>query len=228
MRTRREKAIVLKRVNYGEADRIIDFITPGGRVSAIAKGSRKQKSKLAGGVEPFSLCDVVFGDGKTDLKVVTSARMETHYNEILKDYDRMQFGYEVLAHVARASGGFDESNWFDMTRETLECLNDFGISLDLTRVWFYVRIADLLGEALNLAIDSDGDRLTEGARYRYDFTEKVLVKDSKGAIASSHIKILRLAANSQLRSLARVTGVDLELGECLYVARMHASLPKVL
>ena len=44
-------AIVLKRVNYREGDRIITFLTPDGRLSAIAKGARKEKSKLAGGIE---------------------------------------------------------------------------------------------------------------------------------------------------------------------------------
>ena len=39
---------VLRRTNYGEADRILNIITPSGKISAIAKGVRKEKSKLAG------------------------------------------------------------------------------------------------------------------------------------------------------------------------------------
>ena len=38
---------VLKRTNYAEADRILNLITPQGKISAIAKGVRKEKSKLA-------------------------------------------------------------------------------------------------------------------------------------------------------------------------------------
>ena len=34
---------VLKRTNYGEADRILNLITPQGKISAIAKGVRKEK-----------------------------------------------------------------------------------------------------------------------------------------------------------------------------------------
>ena len=40
-------AYVIRRTNYGEADRIINLITPEGKISAIAKGVRKEKSKLA-------------------------------------------------------------------------------------------------------------------------------------------------------------------------------------
>ena len=44
------EAIVLKRVNYNECDRIVTFLTPDGRVSGIANGARREKTKLAGGI----------------------------------------------------------------------------------------------------------------------------------------------------------------------------------
>ena len=48
----RTEAIILRRTNYGEADRVISLITPDrGKISGIAKGVRKPKSKLAGGLE---------------------------------------------------------------------------------------------------------------------------------------------------------------------------------
>jgi len=49
-------AIVLSRINFGEADKIVTFITPSsGKLSCIARGARKIKSKLAGGIELFSV-----------------------------------------------------------------------------------------------------------------------------------------------------------------------------
>jgi DNA repair protein RecO (recombination protein O) len=51
MRQFRTQAIILNRTDYGEADRIISFLTPDhGKVKAIAKAVRKSKSKLAGGI----------------------------------------------------------------------------------------------------------------------------------------------------------------------------------
>ena len=53
------RSIILTRINYAEADRIITFLTPSnGKVRAIAKGVRKAKSKLAGGIELFSISDI--------------------------------------------------------------------------------------------------------------------------------------------------------------------------
>ena len=42
-------AIVLRRTDFGEADRIVNLLTPNGKQVAIARGVRKPKSKLAGG-----------------------------------------------------------------------------------------------------------------------------------------------------------------------------------
>ncbi|HEX2615498.1 MAG TPA: DNA repair protein RecO, partial [Nitrososphaera sp.] len=62
MRRFRSDALVISRTNFGEADRILTFLTPNhGKVRGIAKGVRKPKSKLAGGIELFSVCDLLFG-----------------------------------------------------------------------------------------------------------------------------------------------------------------------
>ena len=47
----RLRAIVLRRTNYGEADRILQLLTPKGKRSVMAKGVRRERSKLAGGIE---------------------------------------------------------------------------------------------------------------------------------------------------------------------------------
>ena len=77
------KALVLRRTNYGEADRIVNFITPEGKISAIAKGVRKEKSKLAGGMELFSLIQINIHQGKNEMGVVTSAKMLKFYSALL-------------------------------------------------------------------------------------------------------------------------------------------------
>ena len=59
------QAIVLRRTDFGEADRIINFLTPDrGKISGLARGVRKQKSKLAGGIELFSVSDITYLVGR--------------------------------------------------------------------------------------------------------------------------------------------------------------------
>lgn len=61
-------------MRYGEADRILHLYTPErGRVSAIAKGVRKAKSRFGGRLEPFFRLNLVLYEGRSDLMTVTSA-----------------------------------------------------------------------------------------------------------------------------------------------------------
>lgn len=64
---------MLRTLKYGEADRILHLYTPErGRVSAIAKGVRKAKSRFGGRLEPFFRLDLVLYEGRGDMMTVTS------------------------------------------------------------------------------------------------------------------------------------------------------------
>lgn len=227
MRTVRTRAIVLRRTNYGEADRILDLLTSDGRMSAMARGVRKEKSKLAGGIELFAVCDVVIGQGKGELGIVMSARLVHFYRHILEDYDRMQFAYEMLAQVTKASSDLGESEWYDIASEVLAALDATSVPLALIQTWFYIRVSTLLGEALSTVRDIKGAKLAPDKNYRYDSTEKGFVDDPRGSVTAEHIKILRLVGAKSLSVLLQVGGMGEYLGECLDVARRHAALPSV-
>lgn len=65
--------MVLRKVDYGEADRIYTLLTrEHGKVGAIAKGVRRSTSRLAGALEMFSQVDVQLARGRS-LDVVTQA-----------------------------------------------------------------------------------------------------------------------------------------------------------
>lgn len=224
MKTERTRAIVLRRTNYREADRVVQLLTPLGRRSVMARGVRKEKSKLAGGIELFAISDVVIGQGKGDLGVLTSARLVHFYRGIIADYDRMQFGYEVVKLVTRSSELVDEPEWYDILAETLAALDASSIDLRLTQTWFYLRYADLLGYALGLQYDVEGESLHSELRYRYDVGEKGLRQVAQGEIGVDHIKLLRLIATKSLQALAQIGGIEEVLNSCLALAREHAAI----
>ena len=68
----RTEAIVLRSIRYGEADRVLHLFTPGhGRLSAIAKGVRRARSRFGARLEPFFHIRVVLHEGRGDLFTVT-------------------------------------------------------------------------------------------------------------------------------------------------------------
>jgi len=71
------QAIILSRTDFGEADRIITFLTPDrGKLKAIAKGVRKSRSKLAGALEVFSVSQILVLPGKGEIKALWQHRQK--------------------------------------------------------------------------------------------------------------------------------------------------------
>jgi DNA repair protein RecO (recombination protein O) len=69
------EAVVLRSMRYGEADRILQVYTPNrGRVSAIAKGVRRARSRFGGRLEPFFRLQLDLHEGKGELLTVTGAQ----------------------------------------------------------------------------------------------------------------------------------------------------------
>jgi recombinational DNA repair protein (RecF pathway) len=224
MKTHRTRAIVLRRTNFGEADRILQLLTPEGRRSVMAKGVRREKSKLAGGIELFAVSDVVLGEGKGDLGILTSAQLVIFYRHILEDYDRLQFGYRAVKLVGKASDTVDEPEWFVLLAEVLAALDTLTIPSELIETWFLLRYSGLLGRELNLELDIDGAPLSADLKYRYDSGEEGLRPLQSGEITSDHIKLMRLIATRSLKVLVQIGGVGEILPACLRVAREHSAL----
>ncbi len=69
------EAVVLRSMRYGEADRILHIYTPQrGRVSAIAKGVRRVRSRFGGRLEPFFRLRIELHEGRGELLTVTGAQ----------------------------------------------------------------------------------------------------------------------------------------------------------
>lgn len=226
MKSETTEAIVLRRTNYGEADRIIQFSTPLGRRSAMARGVRKSRSKLAGGVELLSLSQVVLRHGRGEISTLVQARMIKFYKNILDNYDKLQFAYEAMKMVVYSSEIIDEPEWFNILKETLEALNNKTVNFALIKTWFYLNYAKLLGNELSLVSDVSGQALSQNRRYIYDKIEHGLRHSGRGEITADHIKLLRLMSSYPLRVVTQVGGIEGILPDCWLIARSHAELNK--
>ena len=82
-------AIVLRRINFGETDRIVTLYTrQRGKVSAIAKGARKPISRLAGATEALTHGRFQLATGKT-LDVITQVEVKDSFPRIRSDLRRI-------------------------------------------------------------------------------------------------------------------------------------------
>lgn len=223
MKLERTVGIVLRRTDYGEGDRILQIITPLGKRGVMARGVRKPKSKLAGGVELLAESEIVLRQGKGELYTLSSARMNTYYRSILASYDRLQFAYEVLRLVAKASEYVDSEEWYTITKESLAALDVPSINLALIKSWFYLRYSQMLGEELNTRRDASGQPLRADSRYQYSSSDHALLPLEQGDIGVEHIKILRVLQTQPLRVAQQVGGVELYLAVVLGTVQSHVA-----
>jgi len=212
------QAIILRRTNYGEADRVISFLTPErGKMSAIAKGVRKPKSKLAGGLELLAVCDVTFIEGRGDMALVTSARLDQFYSNILHEYERMTLAFTFIKLINRAAETVSEPDFYYLLQGGLEYLNAKNIDWQLTELWFRMHLRALLGHGLNVATDRFGVKLEADKLYHYDFSEQGFYEDPRGRFNEQHIKLLRLIATKTPAVLRQISGLERALKDCLWL-----------
>jgi DNA repair protein RecO (recombination protein O) len=219
MKPIRTKAIVLRRTNYAEADRILQLLTPEhGKLSVIAKGVRREKSKLAGGIELFAICDVSIIPGKGDMGTLTSSRLDTFYGHIMEEYDRLQLGYEAIKQVNQAAEVVSDPAFFELLATTFASLDNHEIHEKITAAWFWLQLAILLGVGLNLSTDENGMKLVEESRYNFSEDSMSFIYHEQGRFTTEHIKLLRLLSAQPPHVAQHVQGVESLIGECLWLA----------
>lgn len=203
----RTQGIVLHRTNYGETDRILNILTPEGKISVIAKAVRKPGSKLAGGVEMFCLSDIVIHRGKGEIGTLISAKMLTNYHRILSDLTRLEFASQALKAINKITNDISSPEHFQLLKQVFEGLND-DMSVDIIKLWFEINFCRLNGEEYNLYTDIHGANLSPEVDYRWNISENALEPYPNGPIGVNQIKLLRLMSTSPLAVVARVKNIE--------------------
>lgn len=202
--------IVIARTDYAEADRILTILTPDhGKIKAIAKGVRKSKSKMAGGIELFSVSEISYIVGRSEIDTLISTRLLKHYGNIVKDLDRTGLAYELLRITNKATEDSPESAYFSLLKQSLETLNDDSIDYRLADLWFNMQLLKLAGHTPNLKTDTQGQKLTAGTNYNFDIDTMSFKMNEQGSFSTDHIKFLRLGFGpNSPTALKRVSNYD--------------------
>lgn len=191
------QGIVLSRREYQEADRILTVLTPDhGKISLIAKGVRKPKSKLAGGIELFSVSELTFLPGRSDLKTLVSSRLLQHYGEIVKDITRTMLGYECMKQLGKILEDSSGGEYFELLKSALVGLNELDLPNEVIETWFNIHLLQMTGHAPNLRTDNLGKPLETGESYVFSFDEMTFSHMQGGEPSTDLIKYLRLASVS--------------------------------
>jgi DNA repair protein RecO (recombination protein O) len=142
----RTQAIILKRRDFGEADRLLTVFTPErGKLDVIAKGARKPTSHKTGHVELFTRADMLVHKGR-ELDIVAQAEMLAPYLALREDLARGAYASYAAELVDRfaAQGDEDYQSVFALLDSTLDRLCSDSEPRLVMR-YFEVHLLDLVG-----------------------------------------------------------------------------------
>ena len=167
-RTWKTRAIVLAHFDLGEADRVVTLLTPEqGKVRAIAKGVRRQRSRIGGSVEPFAELELVLARGRT-FDVITQVGV-THAWLALRD--RLESTATAWYLGELADRAVEERAGahpvYGLLRRACQLLDD-GMAPGRVARWYELGLADALGVRPELERCTECDRpLEEGQAFRW-------------------------------------------------------------
>ncbi|NOK61567.1 MAG: DNA repair protein RecO [Chloroflexi bacterium AL-W] len=143
-RVYRTEAVVIRRSDFGEADRLLTLITPQGKRRVIAKGTRKTTSRLAGHIELFTHTTMLLAIGRT-LDIVTQSVVVSQFHELRHDLQRISAAYYVAELIDHLVGDEDENRpAFDLLLATLSAL-DITRNIDLILRYYELHLLSYAG-----------------------------------------------------------------------------------
>lgn len=141
----RTDAIIIRRSDFGEADRLLTVFTPDrGKLRLMAKGVRKITSRKAGHVELFMLTDMLIAQART-WDIISQAEIVESYRNLREDLDKTSHAYYVAELVDRITEEHDaNAPLFELLALTLTRLSHVDDPF-ITLRYFELHLLSLTG-----------------------------------------------------------------------------------
>ncbi|MCL2120864.1 MAG: DNA repair protein RecO [Clostridiales bacterium] len=121
------EAIVLRLRKYREADALVTLFTrERGRISAVARGIYKPVSKLRGGVQPFSVNEMMLDAGRSTLHTLIQSECTEILLPMRQSYEAMTLG----SYWAELLENFGQEEMADEALYQLAKAGFLGLALD--------------------------------------------------------------------------------------------------
>jgi DNA repair protein RecO (recombination protein O) len=215
-RTYRTEAIILRRKDFGEADRILTLFTPNhGKFRAVAKGIRKPRSRKAGHLELFTCSRLLLAKGR-DLDVVTQAETVNAFRPLREDLLRGAYAaYAVELLDKFTPDNEDNPELYHLLREALGWLGKSD-NLALTARYYELHLLSMAGFQPQLfrCVACGSKIVAEDQYFSIQDGGVVCAKDGKtypGALPVS-LNGLRYLRYIQSNAYARVSAAKLPAG----------------
>lgn len=147
-------AILLRRLDYGDFDLILTFLSlERGKISLIAKSAKKSTKRFAGILELFSLMEVVANTGKgRGLPVLQEAALISPFSAIRSDISKTAYA----SYWCELLNSWSEENQkqaplYNLLKHSLGLLDGGATASAETSIFFQMRLLRLSGHSPRLS-----------------------------------------------------------------------------
>lgn len=225
-RALRTEALILKRRDFGEADRLLTILTPAhGKLDVIAKGARKPTSTKTGHVELFTQADMLLHRGR-DLFIAAQVEMMTPYLPLREDLQRGAYANYVVELLDRFTldGDEDSASAYRLLTQTLAHLCE---DEDLRRAvrYYELRLLDEVGFRPELTECVLTHEIIQPEDQFFSYAEGGVVspgaiQHTTGAVSIS-VLVLKVLRHMQRSPYERVARLQIE-------SYLHAELERLM
>ena len=144
--------MILSATPIGEYDKRIVILTKEkGKISAFAKGARRQNNPLMGVTNPFSFGEFILYEGRNSYNVM-QASISNYFMELSTDYEGAYYGFyfmEIADYYTKEYN--DEKQMLKLLYQTMRALTSGKINRELVRYIFELKALAVNGEAPELS-----------------------------------------------------------------------------
>ena len=144
MNDQQKPFLILRKIKYGEADLIIQALSPvGEKISFMARGALRSKKRFGGGVlEPGHHVLLTYKSSNQPGKMGTlqEASLLADFKNIRRSYDHLEFALFVLECAGKVGQEGDDSSGFlyNLVGHTLRAV-EVCQNLDILKLQFYLK-----------------------------------------------------------------------------------------
>ncbi|MEI7642755.1 MAG: DNA repair protein RecO [Chloroflexales bacterium] len=157
------EAVILRRSDFAEADRLLLLATPAGKRRVVAKGVRKTTSRIAGHIELFTHTTLLLAIGR-NLDIITQSQVIDSFSHMRVDIARLGCAYYIAELYDKFTEDGDESRpLFQLLADAYAAL-DYSLNPDLVLRSYELSLLQIVGYRPHLhRCAVCGDLLTEEA-----------------------------------------------------------------
>lgn len=196
-KTIKTPAIILRRSDMGEADRLLTLFTPEyGKIRAIARSVRKPTTKAAGHVELYTLVDLMLAEGR-DLYMISQAELMEPFLPIQNDLYRIGYASLFAELIDRFTlDDLENRVAYDLLVQGLGWLCEPDIDLRLAARFYELHLLDIMGYAPSLFNCAIGGERLEAVDQFYSVIEGGVVCPDHAAgyvnMSSLHLSVFKI------------------------------------